>query len=489
MEQRLVREVFKVGGMTCNGCEMSIENALRRMKGIIEVKAVYSSSVVHVAYDADILGPEQVINAIESLDYKVINRSAETAAEAEGREGRHLTAGDERPGDEDIAPITGEEKSAGGRERLFQGLGIGIIVLALYVIIKSTVGFNFIPEVNQSMGYGLLFIAGLLTSIHCAAMCGGINLSQSVSHNADPVGGGRLARLKPSLLYNGGRVVSYTVIGGIVGALGSVVSFSGTAKGIVAVVTGSLMVIIGLNMLNVFPWLRKINLRMPRFFGNKIYNNSGMYGPFLVGLLNGLMPCGPLQSMQLYALGTGSFAAGALSMFMFSMGTVPLMFGLGALSSVLTGKFRHGLLKFSAALVIILGLVMANRGLMLSGVSPIPGAGTRPGNASSAERNVARIEDDVQVVTTKLESGRYTPITVQKGIPLRWIIKADKSDLNGCNNPLTIPQYDIEVRLKAGENIIEFTPETEGNIVYTCWMGMISSNIKVVPDISAAVED
>lgn len=102
----------------------------------------------------------------------------------------------------------------------------------------------------------------------------------------------------------------------VVGGLGSLVSFSGTAKGIVAILAGLFMVIMGVNMLNIFPALRKFNPRMPRFFWNKIHNNKGKHGPLVVGMLNGLMPCGPLQAMQIYALGTGSILAGATSMFL-----------------------------------------------------------------------------------------------------------------------------------------------------------------------------
>ena len=108
-----------------------------------------------------------------------------------------------------------------------------------------------------------------------------------------------------------------------------------TKVGIFAILSGVFMVIMGLNMLNVIPWLKKINPHMPKIFGRKIQGSKGKHGPFIVGLLNGLMPCGPLQAMQLYALGTGSFLMGAASMFVFSLGTVPLMFGFGALSSLL----------------------------------------------------------------------------------------------------------------------------------------------------------
>ena len=113
------------------------------------------------------------------------------------------------------------------------------------------------------MGYGVLFLVGLLTSIHCVAMCGGINMSQCVSYTKQ--GDNAAAKIKPSLMYNAGRVISYTIVGGIVGAIGSVISFSGWARGVVAVLSGIFMVVMGLSMLGIFPWLNKITPRMPRF--------------------------------------------------------------------------------------------------------------------------------------------------------------------------------------------------------------------------------
>ncbi|MCX8128664.1 MAG: sulfite exporter TauE/SafE family protein [Clostridia bacterium] len=460
MEQNLVRKILQIEGMTCTSCEIRIENTLQKLDGIIESNAIFSSSNVYIAYDQNLVNLNQIIEAIEKLDYKVKNKPFENAVNTERDKNQNSNK----------MPIN-------------QLLGIGIIIFALYVIIKNTIGFNFIPQVNQSMGYGILFVVGLLTSLHCIAMCGGINLSQCVSYKYDNNASGRLSKLKPSFMYNSGRVISYTMIGGIVGALGSAISFSGAAKGIVAILSGLFMVIMGINMMNIFPWMRKINPRMPKIFGQKIYSNDSKHGPFYIGLLNGLMPCGPLQAMQIYALGTGSFIAGATSMFLFSLGTVPLMFGFGAISSFLSSKFTHKMMKVSAVLVLILGIVMVDRGLNLSGIN------LKAYASSSGTGNTSQIQDNIQVVTTKLESGRYSPIIVQKGIPVKWTIKAEKSDLNGCNNPLTIPKYGISKRLEAGDNIIEFTPDEEGNINYTCWMGMISSNIKVVSDITKISED
>lgn len=460
MERRLIKKVLKVEGMTCTGCELRIENALKKLDGVVEVEAILSNSSVYITYDANRVGLDQIIETIEELSYAVKGK----------------------PGAISFSTVPGK-KAAEDKMPVYQLLGLGIILLALYVVVNNTVGFNFVPEVNHYMGYGILFIVGLLTSLHCIAMCGGINLSQCLSTKVEHVHSGGFAKLKPSLLYNGGRVASYTVIGGFVGALGSVISFSGAAKGTVAIVSGVFMMIMGLNMLNLFPRLRKLLPRMPKIFGYKVHSSSGRYGPFYVGLLNGLMPCGPLQAMQLYALGTGSFAAGALSMFVFSLGTVPLMFGLGAVSTILSGQFTDRVMKAGAVLVIVLGVVMANRGLALSGFSfPSVPFGL---NSSYQGSNVATIKDGVQIVTTKLQPGRYEPIVVQKGIPVKWTIKAQKGDINGCNNEIIIPKFNQGKKLVVGDNVIEFIPTESGTFGYSCWMGMIKSRITVVDDLDS----
>ncbi len=166
-------------------------------------------------------------------------------------------------------------------------------------------------------------------------------------------------------------------------------------------------------------------------------------------------------------------------MLFFSLGTVPLMFGLGTVSSLLTGTFKQRMLQVSGVLVMFLGILMLSRGLNLSGIN-LAYASTSTANAG----NIASIKGETQVVETTLQSGRYQPIVVQKGIPVKWTIRAAENDLNGCNNPITIPQYNTQIELVPGDNVIEFTPQETGKITYTCWMGMISSTITVVDDLS-----
>jgi len=456
--------------MTCNSCEQRIEKAVRALDGVSRVTASASLSEVTVSYVSERVTREAICSAITGAGYRVR---------------------DEAPAAVSTASAPRDAAAAKSRSTaIYRFLGLLAVVAALYLIIRYTVGFTFLPNVTQSMGYGLIFVVGLLTSLHCIAMCGGIVLSQGIKRNepdgsAGPVSGrvsaspDLKARLLPSLLYNGGRVVSYTLIGGVVGALGSLFSLSTTLKGVMPIVAGAFMLFLGVRMLGIFPWLSRLKVRFPGLGGQKMRSAAVGRGPFVVGLLNGLMPCGPLQTMQVYALGTGSFIAGALSMFLFSLGTVPLLLGFGAISAFLSARFNRGMLKASGVLVMALGLVMFTRGVNLFGVA-LPSI--TPGSGSPVA--VAKVIGDHQDVRTVVLSGEYQPFILQKGVPVRWTVSVKAEDLNGCNNPLTVPQYGIRKQLVPGDNLIEFTPDRDGTISYTCWMGMITSSIKIVPDLT-----
>ena len=158
------------------------------------------------------------------------------------------------------------------------------------------------------------------------------------------------------------------------------------------------------------------------------------------------------------------------------------MFLFGAVSSFLSSKFTRKMMKVSAVLVMALGFVMLSRGLGLSGIQFDSAAATQTQNA-------ATVQNDVQEITTSFSSGRYVPITVQVGKPVKWTIQVTDKDLNGCNSTMVIPKFNIQKELSPGDNIIEFTPEETGTIPYSCWMGMIRSSITVVDDLSAIPKD
>lgn len=477
---------LKLKGLSCVACEQKIEKAVRKINGVVRVEVSYVKSAMDITFDEGKVSEELIQKIVEKAGYEVL------------KEERSIK----------------ETKQASSYMVV---AGVVFLLLAAYVLVKNTIGFTYIPEVSQKMGFGILFVVGLATSLHCVAMCGGINLSQCMSYktNENMRGKGAYQFAVPSVLYNGGRLLSYTVLGGVIGGLGSVISISETGKAIIAIVAGVFMLIMGLNMLQVLPAiLRVVHISYPKSFLRFVNQSKKNKGPFIVGLLNGAMPCGPLQAMQVYALGTGSVVNGALSMFFFGLGTLPLMFFLGTISAFLNGNFSKKLKTASAILVIVLGVAMFNRGVALAGIV-LPGSDTggesttsetrmadadtnndatnetqgnqEQGNqtqgdqaqGSQVQDSQAGVDADVQVINSTLKAGSYPQITVKKGVPVKWTISANASTLNGCNGTMVIPEYDIQQKLKAGDTVITFTPTESGKFAYSCWMGMIRSSITV----------
>ena len=426
---------IKIYDMTCSSCETRVENAALNTEGVIKAKASFSGQCLEIEYDNEILKIEKVKENIRSAGYTT-------------------------------------EKSD------LKFLGILIIAAVVILLGFNTAGFDMESKL-QNASYGVLFIAGLLTSIHCVGMCGGIMLSQSLKNESKD----KFDALKPSLLYNLGRVLSYTILGAIIGSVGSVFSLSIKSKAAVQIIAGIFMVMMGFNMAG-FGLFRKFQLKMPSSFC-KVKNRSS--SPFLVGLLNGLMPCGPLQTMQLFALGTSSPLKGAISMFAFSLGTVPLMLTFGGLSGLLSKGYTKKILKLSGVLVIILGMIMGNRGLSIIGINPATALAFAKEDslAESGENpNVAKavMEDGYQVIRMTASNKGYTPNSfyVQKGIQVKWII--DGVEMNTCNNAIIVPSLNLEQKIKSGENIIEFMPNGK-DMNFSCWMGMIGGVIKVVDEL------
>jgi sulfite exporter TauE/SafE/plastocyanin domain-containing protein len=347
----------------------------------------------------------------------------------------------------------------------------------------NTGNYDMEAQLNNA-SYAVLFVIGVITSIHCVGMCGGIMLSQSIGKESK----NKFEAITPALLYNAGRVVAYTVLGGVIGAIGSVFALSLTAKAGLQLFAGVFMIMMGFNMAG-FKAFRKFQIKLPNVACRAM---SKQRAPFFVGLLNGLMPCGPLQTMQIFALGTGSAAAGALSMFMFSIGTVPLMLTFGALSGLLSKGYTKKILKVSGVLIITLGLIMSNRGLALAGMNMSPMAimssvgAIGDSSASSASSNAikASIKDGVQVLNMSAKVSGYTPNTlyVQKGLPVKWVIEGE--EITGCNNTIVVPDMNIQQKLQSGNNLIEFTPGDE-DLNFSCWMGMKRGVIKVVDDLES----
>ncbi len=327
---------------------------------------------------------------------------------------------------------------------------------------------------ERDLSYGLIFLVGVLASFHCVGMCGGLVVTYAARTDSDRANDTKKNKLVPNLQYNAGRFISYIVIGAVLGGFGSFFGVNPVFTGAITILAGFFMLVMGLSLFNHFKFLRAIQPKTPKFIARYLFSQKddprSKKGPLIIGLLNGFMPCGPLQAMQIFALGTGSALSGGLAMGIFALGTIPLMFGFGSLLSFFGREKMHKFYKFSGVLVAVLGLLMVNRGLVNFGLGYkqlIPQK--QPGIAE--EKNEQ--SEQAQLAAMDLTYRGYVPnvLYLKKGVPVKWVINV--KEMSGCTDEILLHGYNISKKLNYGENIIEFTPKETGEIRFSCWMKMV----------------
>jgi sulfite exporter TauE/SafE/copper chaperone CopZ len=321
---------LRIKRMHCTGCEETIENALRSLPGIQRVKADYVKRTVDVEFDAELIADVGIRAAIEKKGYEF-----------------------------DSAPAPAGSLVRNGSIFLFFLLLVGGITFWGKSMVPGLVG-----EMSPNLGHAMLFSIGFFTGFHCIGMCGGFVVGYA------SVNGPRSA---PStairhLMYASGKTISYAVIGGTLGLLGSIVTFTPYMRGVISIAASIFVIIYGLKMLDVFPALRGFTLRLPHFVTKGVANELRVQrSPLMIGLLNGFMlGCGPLQAMYVMAAGTGSVQEGATILFFFGLGTLIPLMGFGLIASSVPHRIMRQLVLASAVLVIGMGLMMADRGLKLT---------------------------------------------------------------------------------------------------------------------------
>ena len=306
---------IRIRGMICRSCTDEVSGMLLRTKGVVKATVSYRKAMAEVSYDPALVSPDELERRIKALGYE-----------------------------------TGERSRA---ERLLD-LGCAAFTVLLVWLLLRWGGAS--PKIGGG-SFGALFLVGLSTSPHCLGMCGGILLS--ACHGGE----GRKAQLGAALGYNGGRMISYTALGAVFGALGTVLTYMLSMKSMLFTMLGLVVALLGLNMWGLLPALPSLPdeagtaCRLPDKFRRQT--------PLLVGLLTGLMPCGALYAAWLCAMSSGSAGNGALLMLAFSLGTVPLMLLFASLGALLPRGWTKYLRKLGAVLVTSMGLKMLIGGLLL----------------------------------------------------------------------------------------------------------------------------
>jgi sulfite exporter TauE/SafE/copper chaperone CopZ len=311
-EINMAKKSLYVEGMTCQSCVMRTTRALLHLPGVTDVKVDLSEQKATFELNEDETTIESAIRAIQETGY------------------------------------------GASAKRSFDWFYVWAVVILIGLLVLSKQILKYVPGLEQGASYTLIFSIGVLTSFHCVGMCGGITLSQVSS-------GKTFSKRTFSLFqYHLGRILSYTLVGTLLGAIGEIVTPGNALWGIVTLLGGIGMTLFALA--GMMPrWFSKFHV--PEIAATRQRAEGLLGGRSWVGIMNGFVPCGPLQGMQLFALASGSALKGGLSMLLFSLGTVPLLYGFGTFVTALSPKFRKRLIKLGFVFVLFLSIMMTMRGM------------------------------------------------------------------------------------------------------------------------------
>lgn len=456
-----------IEGMTCRSCEITIERKWRKISGVKKVEVNAASGIARIIQE----GPPPTIAQLQS---------------ALGMEKYRV-----RPAhDADTADITG------GRRRIsfLRLAGLFALVLLLGSLFSKLGLLRPTVSIGSGASFGAIFLLGLVAaSSSCIAVAGGLLLSSAAKFNARYGGETMIRRMRPVILFVGGRLLSYAVLGGLIGLVGKALTPSPLVTGTVTILAALYMLIMGLDMLGIAPRaLKRIMPRMPKALAHRVLDAERREHPMAPLLLGGatfFLPCGFTQALQLYALTTGNALLSAGLLFAFALGTAPALLALGFASGSLKGKAGKLFFQFSGALVVALGLWNIQNGFAIAGhplsfprlFSESTALAGEPRAIAAADPNVT-FDGREQTVRMAIEYSGYSPsrFTIRAGIPTRWVI--DAKDGGGCLTVLQAPKLGIRKFLNPGLNTIEFTAPNPGVVPFSCSMGMFRGQIEVVPN-------
>lgn len=435
---------LSVQGMTCSSCEVLIERKLRKVPGVTHVNVNQRKGEARVEYTGDV--------SVTDLQNALAGEKYTLTSQQEGSLGHSLITPD--------------------KERWAEIGSVVVIIFGAYLLLTQ---LDLLPQglgITDNMSYGVIFLVGLVAAAStCLAVAGGLLLAVAGKYQEKYPHLTGWQKFKPHISFNIGRIASYTILGGVIGLLGSQLVISPQVTGVITIIASLLMILVGIQLLHVFPWLNTIQIKMPKFFAHRLYDASAeaprTRSSFLFGAATFFLPCGFTQALQLYVLGKGDFTTGALTMLAFSLGTLPTLAGIGAFSSFTTGEFQRHFVTFSAVLVIALGIFNIPNGLSLTGATIAFPIATAP-----ALENV-NVVDGKQIVELTVAGLDYVPsqFTIQVGIPVEWRI--DGRTAQGCAQVISAPQLGINEYLPRDQiKTITFTPQQPGTIRFTCSMGM-----------------
>jgi sulfite exporter TauE/SafE/copper chaperone CopZ len=404
-----------ISGMSCSSCEIKVKKALLKVDGVSAAQVSFTEGTAFIK-GKNLPSDAQLKPVIENIGYKLE-----------------------------------KEKFPWG----FLGLLSGVILV--FIAAQALYGSLYFDPTSSSVTLGLVVVYGLVSSLHCIGMCGGIAFGTSISSSVMQPG-------KRVRQYQAGRILSYTLSGILLGMLGRVFTISPIFTNALLLIAGLWMIFLALNMAKI------IRIRLPEL---SLFKKNIDRAPFLVGLLNALMPCGSLQTMQIVALGTANPLYGGGVMLVFALTTAPALIGmqwLGAKMNALNGRRVQ---LAAALLVALMGLQMTLRSPLIA--APVSAFVEN----LSGQKATAPIVDGYQIVNLHLKNGTYIVDYphIKVGVPVK--LSFSWEGILGCTNPLQLSFLNKTVDVKSNPAPVVFTPDKKGNLEIVCWMHMVRTYLYV----------
>lgn len=219
--------------------------------------------------------------------------------------------------------------------------------------------------------YSIIFMTGVLVSLHCIGMCGAIVLAYSIQPQGT-LGATRPPRWLSHTAYNAGRILAYAVLGGLLGVVGMTISGFERMAEVVAIISGAVMIVGGVAMLELLPLRATLRLGGIAKVHARLLREHSLAGTFAMGVLTPLLPCGILYAMLARAAASGSMADGALTMGVFGLGMAPSLMVFGTSASFFSARLRKGAERVAAVAIIVMGTVLVLRGLHVPFAHALP---------------------------------------------------------------------------------------------------------------------
>lgn len=467
MSKKIREHTFYVRGMHCTSCEVLIEKKLLELGNIKSVEASAAKGEVLIEYEGERLTIERLNEVFKREGYTFSDQPGEIINGSKPRE-------------------------------LFAAVGIGLLIIVGFIGLNK-LGLPGLIDVSSTSSLPMFFGLGLIAGISsCAALVGGLVLSMSkqwLGMYSEKTSTSE--KLQPHLMFNAGRIISYAILGGVIGAIGSKLQISLTFTSVLIIAVSIIMFFLALQMLGVKAF-RRFQFTVPKFITRRIADETKFQGkqmPFLMGALTFFLPCGFTITAQGLALISGSVIQGALIMLFFALGTLPalLVIGLSAVKFSQNPYRTDRFLRVAGVLVLFFVFYNIHTQLNVLGLPSFDDIRIDflQNSKTAQEGGLAPIVKGKQILKMNAFTFGYEPsyFKVKVGIPVRWEI-TDKGT-SGCTNAvISRGLFEGEILLTPGQTSVkEFTPRKPGRYKFSCWMGMVSGVIEVVGKGGAAFQN